>query len=321
MAYMMDGSLCRMEIKQTNGSSPAQIQEEQGYTYKYPKPSVTVDTLVFTVAQGERVSYRNLPSNTLQILLIKRKHAPFEGTWALPGGFVEIAEDLRVAARRELLEETGIEPSYFGQLYTYGDVDRDPRDRVISTAYLAVVNKNLCTLKAGDDAKEAAWFDLSCKLEKVEAIEQGNGMAYHWHIRLLLDNGQEKLSALLEITRLIEGSTIAINRVIIENEGLAFDHARIIEYGVEMLRHKIKYTDLVFKLVPEYFTLTELQKVYETILDQTIPRASFRRNMADRVLETERYVKKGGHRPSQLFMFNPHWLERPLQEGVVDLWS
>ena len=309
-----------MEIKQTNGSKPAGEATQQ-YTYAYPKPSVTVDTLVFTVEQGERPNYRRLPGKILQILLVKRQHPPFADCWALPGGFVNIDEDLRTAARRELQEETGIEPSYFGQLYTYGDVDRDPRDRVISTAYLAVVNKSLCTLKAGDDAKEAAWFDLSCKLEKVDTVEQGGGLAYHWHIRLLLDNGQEKLSALLEITRLIEGSTIAINRVIIENDGLAFDHARIIEYGVEMLRHKIKYTDLVFKLVPEYFTLTELQKVYETVLDQTIPRASFRRNMADRVLETERYVKQGGHRPSQLYMFNPHWLEQPLQEGVVDLWS
>ena len=309
-----------MATKQTNGYRAAD-EEKIGYTYPYPRPSVTVDTLVFTIAQGERASYRSLPESTLELLLIKRKHDPFGGAWALPGGFVEMEEDLRSAAKRELYEETGLEPGYFGQLYTYGDVGRDPRGRVISTAYLAVLEKSGAQVQAGDDAGEAAWFDLACDLEEVASRSLGNGMEYCWAIRLRLTNGSEKLSALLKITRLIDGSASAIKREIVENDGLAFDHARIIEYGVEMLRHKLKYTDVLFKMVPEYFTLTELQKVYETIMGQSIPRASFRRNMADRVLETEQVVTKGGHRPARLYRFNPHWLERPLQEGVVDLWS
>lgn len=310
-----------MVIKQMSGFEQGASTEAPQYTYKYPRPSVTVDTLVFTVAQGERVSYRNLPDNKLQLLLIKRKNAPYAGNWALPGGFVDMQEDLRTAAKRELLEETGIEPGYFGQLYTYGDVDRDPRGRVISTAYLAVMEKSLAQVQAGDDAGEAAWFDLSCALEKVDSQNQGTGIEYHWQIRLRLTDGVENLSALLRITRFIDGSASTIKREIVECEGLAFDHARIIEYGVEMLRHKLKYTDLLFKLVPEYFTLTQLQKVYETIMGKRVPRASFRRNIADRVLETEQLVTQGGHRPSRLYQFNPHWLERPLQEGVVDLWS
>ena len=303
-----------METKQTNGSKTV-------YTYPYPRPSVTVDTLVFTVAQGERTSYRSLPENTLQLLLIKRKHDPFGGAWALPGGFVEMDEDLRTAAKRELKEETGLEPGYFGQLYTYGDVDRDPRGRVISTAYLSVIEKAHALVRAGDDAGEAAWFDLTLDLEKVDSRSVEQGIEYCWEIRLKLANGTEALSALLKITRLIDGSASAIQREIVECDGLAFDHARIIEYGVEMLRHKLKYTDILFKMVPEYFTLTELQKVYETIMGQSIPRASFRRNIADRVLETEQMVTKGGHRPARLYRFDPRWLDRPLQEGVVDLWS
>lgn len=303
-----------METKQTNGSKPV-------YTYPYPRPSVTVDTLVFTVAQGERTSYRSLPENKLQLLLIKRKHDPFGGSWALPGGFVEMEEDLRTAAKRELWEETGLEPGYFGQLYTYGEVDRDPRGRVISTAYLSVIEKSRAQVQAGDDAGEAAWFDLTCELETVDSRSVEHGVEYCWAIRLRLASDTETLSALLKITRLIDGSASAIKREIAECDGLAFDHARIIEYGVEMLRHKLKYTDILFKMVPEYFTLTELQKVYETIMGQSIPRASFRRNMADRVLETEQVVTKGGHRPARLYQFDPRWLERPLQEGVVDLWS
>lgn len=306
---------------QMNGSEPKTSSEAQQYTYKYPRPSVTVDTLVFTVAQRERLSYRNLPDNKLQLLLIKRKNAPYAGTWALPGGFVEMDEDLRTAAQRELWEETGLQPGYFGQLYTYGEVDRDPRGRVISTAYLAVMEKSGAQVQAGDDAGEAAWFDLNCDLEKVDSQSQGNGIEYHWQIRLRLTDGVENLSALLRITRFIDGCASMIKREIIDSDGLAFDHARIIEYGIEMLRHKLKYTDLLFKLVPEYFTLTQLQKVYETIMGKHVPRASFRRNIADRVLETEQFVTQGGHRPSRLYQFNPRWLERPLQEGVVDLWS
>ena len=287
----------------------------------YEKPSVTTDIVVFSIGKGKRETYRQLPKRHLQILLIRRKHHPFQNCWALPGGFVNLDEALREAAARELHEATGLEPDYLGQLYTWGEVERDPRMRVISTSYMAIVNETNKKLKAGDDASEACWFDLSSRIETVETHEVDGQLEYVWHIRLLLKNGQEELSALLRISRWFKGSTVAINREIVENNGLAFDHAKIIEHGLEKFRHKIKYTDLLFKLVPEFFTLTELQHVYEAVVDKKISRASFRRSIADKVTQTEQYVTKGGHRPSQLYVFNPYWLEASLQEGVVDLWS
>lgn len=287
----------------------------------YEKPSVTTDIVVFSIGKGKRETYRQLPKRHLQILLIRRKHHPFQNCWALPGGFVNLDEALREAAARELHEETGLEPDYLGQLYTWGEVERDPRMRVISTSYMAIVNETNKKLKAGDDASEACWFDLSSRIETVETHEVDGQLEYVWYIRLLLKNGQEELSALLRISRWFKGSTVAINREIVENNGLAFDHAKIIEHGLEKFRHKIKYTDLLFKLVPEFFTLTELQHVYEAVVDKKISRASFRRSIADKVTQTEQYVTKGGHRPSQLYVFNPYWLEASLQEGVVDLWS
>lgn len=287
----------------------------------YEKPSVTTDIVVFSIGKGKRETYRQLPKRHLQILLIRRKHHPFQNCWALPGGFVNLDEALREAAARELHEETGLEPDYLGQLYTWGEVERDPRMRVISTSYMAIVNETNKKLKAGDDASEACWFDLSSRIETVETHEVDGQLEYVWYIRLLLKNGQEELSALLRISRWFKGSTVAINREILENNGLAFDHAKIIEHGLEKFRHKIKYTDLLFKLVPEFFTLTELQHVYEAVVDKKISRASFRRSIADKVTQTEQYVTKGGHRPSQLYVFNPYWLEASLQEGVVDLWS
>ena len=287
----------------------------------YETPSVTTDIVVFSIGKGKRETYRQLPKRHLQILLIRRKHHPFQNCWALPGGFVNLDEALREAAARELHEETGLEPDYLGQLYTWGEVERDPRMRVISTSYMAIVNETNKKLKAGDDASEACWFDLSSRIETVETHEVDGQLEYVWYIRLLLKNGQEELSALLRISRWFKGSTVAINREIVENNGLAFDHAKIIEHGLEKFRHKIKYTDLLFKLVPEFFTLTELQHVYEAVVDKKISRASFRRSIADKVTQTEQYVTKGGHRPSQLYVFNPYWLEASLQEGVVDLWS
>ena len=302
----------------------AQTEAEFLHSYDasaYEKPSVTTDIVVFSIGKGKRETYRQLPKRHLQILLIRRNHHPFQNCWALPGGFVNLDEALREAAARELHEETGLEPDYLGQLYTWGEVERDPRMRVISTSYMAIVNETNKKLKAGDDASEACWFDLSSRIETVETHEVDGQLEYVWYIRLLLKNGQEELSALLRISRWFKGSTVAINREIVENNGLAFDHAKIIEHGLEKFRHKIKYTDLLFKLVPEFFTLTELQHVYEAVVDKKISRASFRRSIADKVTQTEQYVTKGGHRPSQLYVFNPYWLEASLQEGVVDLWS
>jgi 8-oxo-dGTP diphosphatase len=119
------------------------------YSYDYPRPAVTVDIVVVTKARGPKV------------LLIRRKHDPFAGKWALPGGFVDMDETLETAARRELREETSVETAELVQLYTYGDPGRDPRGRTISVAYLARVDPRHVVPRAGDDAADAAWFPLT----------------------------------------------------------------------------------------------------------------------------------------------------------------
>ncbi len=112
----------------------------------YPHPSVTADVVIFTRREDD-----------LQVLLIKRGHPPFEGRWAIPGGFVEVGESLEEAARRELEEETGVRDVHLEQLHTFGDPDRDPRGHVITVAYLALVPPATPT-RAGDDAAEARWW-------------------------------------------------------------------------------------------------------------------------------------------------------------------
>src|SRR5262249_34876032 len=119
------------------------------YTYDYPRPMVTVDVAIVTTEADRRV------------LLIRRKNEPFAGRWAIPGGFIDMDEPLEEAARRELREETGVQRTRLEQLHTFGDLDRDPRGRVISVVYLAQVSGVRIRAKAGDDAAEVAWHSLS----------------------------------------------------------------------------------------------------------------------------------------------------------------
>lgn len=114
---------------------------------RFERPSVTVDLVIFTLRQDQ-----------LQVLLVKRKHWPFEGMWALPGGFIHMDESLEEAARRELKEETGVRDVYLEQLYTFGDPDRDPRTRVVTVAYFALVSSDHLKLRAATDAADANWF-------------------------------------------------------------------------------------------------------------------------------------------------------------------
>lgn len=120
------------------------------YTYKHPRPALTVDCVVF-----------GLSDSSLNVLLIQRANPPFKGQWAIPGGFVDMDEALDDAARRELQEETGIENLFIEQLYTFGGVDRDPRGRVVSVAYMALVRQEDCQPKHADDAADADWFAVN----------------------------------------------------------------------------------------------------------------------------------------------------------------
>lgn len=120
------------------------------YTYEYPRPALTVDCVIFGYESGR----------PLQVLLIQRAHDPFEGHWALPGGFVDMGEELHTAALRELKEESGMVNVFIEQLYTFGQPDRDPRGRVVSVAYYALVHLPDHPVRAASDARKVAWFSV-----------------------------------------------------------------------------------------------------------------------------------------------------------------
>lgn len=275
----------------------------------YERPSVTVDMMIFTVAAEETKNYRKLPEKTLNLLMIQRGDHPCIGQWALPGGFVNMDESLEDAARRELKEETNIEDIYMEQLYTWGDVGRDPRTRIISCSYLSLVDKQHLDVKSGDDAADAQWFSVTSRVVREDKQLTGEGSVHAQWFQLKLDSKNASLQATVKITKTVVGKVARITREVVESDNIAFDHALVIHYGIERLRSKIEYTDIAFNLMGELFTLTELQQVYEIILGQELLKANFRRKVAGRVLETNEYRKDAGHRPSKLFRFNPDWTQ------------
>lgn len=270
----------------------------------YKKPSLTVDMLIFTVMEEENNNYRKLAEKSLKILLVKRGNHPYMGDWALPGGFVSTDEDLDDAALRILRKETNIENIYMEQLYTWGDVNRDPRTRVISSSYMALVDSSSLSIKAGNTEEDARWFNIEYNILSENSVDIDNEDSFEEIVEIKLRNNSEELSAKIRVIENIDGR---IRREIIESVGLSFDHGKIIEYGISRLRNKIEYTSLAFNLMPELFTLTELQKVYEIIQGKELLAAAFRRKIANMVIETKEFTKDVGHRPSKLFRYNRRW--------------
>jgi len=201
----------------------------------------------------------------LQVLLIRRGVPPFEGRWALPGGFVRQGESLEHAARRELEEETGVRDVYLEQLYTFGDADRDPRGRIVTVAYYALLTGEAAPLKAGTDAGAAAWMPAR------------------------------------------------------KHPPLAFDHDRILTYALERLANKLDYTTVGFQLLPRKFTLSQLQRVYETVLGRSLDKRNFRRKLAilDVLTPLDEWVQDGPSRPAQLYRFSPKQFERLRDKGIL----
>lgn len=213
------------------------------YTYEYPRPAVTVDLVIFTIAD-----------NDLKVLLIRRGGEPYKNRWALPGGFVEIDESLEKAAARELQEEAGVSGVYLEQLYTFGDPKRDPRGRVISVSYFALVDVEQQRIRAASDATEAEWHSVF----------------------------DPKLRA-----------------------KLAFDHKKILDYAVWRLRNKIEWTTVGYELLPKKFTLSELQRVYEIILQRPVDKRNFRKKILaqGQIRELNETRSDGAHRPAKLYSF------------------
>jgi 8-oxo-dGTP diphosphatase len=218
----------------------SEANAEQYDPSQFERPSVTVDIVIFSLIEED-----------LKVLLIQRKNWPFAGMWALPGGFVRMDESLEDAATRELAEETGVRDVYCEQLYTFGEPGRDPRTRVITVAYFALVPATAISHEAGTDAAATSWFSMNALPE------------------------------------------------------LAFDHRDILDYALQRLRYKLEYTMVGFELLPDTFTLSELQHAYELILDEALDKRNFRRKIlsAEILQYTGKKKHEGEGRPARLYRY------------------
>ena len=253
----------------------------------FEKLSMTADILVVSVSSKNSTNYRKTDKKMMSILLVKRNEYPYKDKWCLPGGFLEPqTETLEECAQRVLKRETNLSHIYLEQLYTFDALDRDPRMRVISTSFVALVDKEKLT----DKVEHASWFDVVLFEEKNNVVE------------LVLDNGEEILK--LSIRKVLKETTTDRYNFVVENKTLAFDHDKVILSGLERIKNKINYTDIVFNMMPEYFTLGELQQVYEVIQNKKLLDPAFRRIIADKVIKTDKMRTGEGHRPSYLFKYN-----------------
>ena len=252
----------------------------------FQKLSMTTDIIIFSVSDEEVNNYRKLSKKKFSVLLVKREDYPFKDKWCLPGGFIKIDEDLEDAPKRILANETNIHNIYLEQLYTFGSVNRDPRMRIVSTSYMALIDKNRLNDKLNTNA---AWFN-------VEYYEKDN------IIDVTLTSKDEILT--FKVKKVLkELTTDRYKFEVIENDSIAFDHPLVIVSGIERLKNKIEYTDIVFNMMPEYFTLGELQQVYELILNKKLLDPAFRRIISSKVVKTDKIKTGEGHRPSYLFKY------------------
>ena len=220
------------------------------YHYKYPHPSVTTDCVVFGY-DGFR----------LNVLLVERGREPHKGKWAFPGGFLEIDEAAEDGALRELYEETGLSSVDLRQFHSFTEPGRDPRERVITIAYYALVRMQ--EVKGGDDAADARWFALD------------------------------------------------------EVPQLAFDHDQILRKAEQALRQQIHFEPVGFELLPEEFTIKELQNLYEAILDVRFDRRNFYNKMKrlEMLEQTDETVNPSQKKEAFLFRFNKAKYEELKQKG------
>ena len=199
---------------------------------RYQKPSNTVDTIVFTYTEEDGVKQIG------KVLLIKRGNHPCIGWWALPGGFVDYKENLDIAALRELEEETGVKDIEVCQLKSYGDYDRDPRMRVITTAYVALIPEGSVKAKAGDDASDSGWFDIKEEIISQNTVEAFN-ISRH---KLTLTNGETGLcvSAEVEIKDRINVLLPQTKYSVASTDLIAADHGAIILEGYHFVKEQLK---------------------------------------------------------------------------------
>lgn len=300
-------------MKQKAGNDMSKnIEEKQFLEHyditKFERPSLAADMAIFTIAQEDMSeNFRKLPKQALKILLVKRADHPFKDNWALPGGFCQPDEDVIETAFRELYEETHVKSAYLKPVGIFGEQGRDPRGWIISSTFMALVDATVTNLKPGSDAREAKWFTIKMDVSEPKKVLKNNDAKIEtvYNISLVDDETGEKVTATVKERKQFKNYHESVKYEIMKCDKIAFDHAKIILYTTLYLRQCVENDlKLGFDLMPEYFTLTELQTAFELILGRELITPNFRRKIGDYVIETEQMIEGAGHRPAKLFRRN-----------------
>ena len=293
--------------------------EEREYLENYnieqfERPSVATDIVAFAVMRdGEQSNIRKLENRELKLLLIKRSQFPYKGAWALPGGFLRPGETVEETAKRELFEETGVKNPFLHLAGVYSEAERDPRGWIISNSFISLINAEICSLRADTDAWDAAWFCVNLQSEITSNNDSSSTTQMIKHtLTLSFDStssdsnikGDEniEIEAIVSEESTRKGYNHVSNYQIVDRGGLGFDHAKIIVQSLLELRDMMEYDlRIAFDLLPESFTLAQLQSTIEKVTDKRFLSANFRRKVADYVEETGEVIEGFGHRPAMLF--------------------
>lgn len=269
---------------------------------RYDRLSLTNDVLIFTTDDREKKGCKKVSPKGMQVLLIRRNEHPYKDMISIPGGFIKVNESLDEGVRRILKEKVGIDDLYTEQLYTFGDVKRDIRTRVISIANFALIEKSNINLALTCNSQ---WFWIDKML--ISHKRYVNLIEEKYMLTIASEDDLIKIS--YEVTEITEKNCERKKqkqyKLLDCTEELAFDHYKIIDYSIDRLRNKIEYTSLVFNLLSKSFTVKELQNVYEAVMGRSI--LNFRRKMGNMIIETKEIVEGMPYRPAKIYKFNEEW--------------
>ena len=252
----------------------------------FERLSITADAVIFSIDTTiQTTNYRKLDDQKITVLLVKRKEHPYIGKWSLPGGFVGVSETLDDAVKRVIKDKTGLSGVYLEQLAAFGSPGRDPRMRVVSCTYLALLDRSKYLIKESSLVADSAWFDFSIGEKEIT-----------------LANSGEEIVIPFTKSEARNGKIIARHYSATDG-GLAFDHGNILLQAIIRLREQAYDTDIVFNLLPCEFSVTQLQQIYEIILGEKLLAPAFRRKIAPKIKETGRFSQEKGHRPSQFYIY------------------
>lgn len=278
---------------------------------------VAVDTLIFSVGVRASNNYRKLPEKSLSVLMVKEND---KDVWQVPRTLKQTGENLEQAAYRKIREVAGREDYYMEQLYSFSD-SYNQSDSSVNISYLILAPEQILSQSTRSENLIYQWFEVTYKNSNLRNFQQDEELFNRSEDYIISLKASEESNDKAKVTITVNPVSKVFEPkrtfsvIALDNIGLLDSH--ILICGIERLRNKIEYTDIIFHLMPERFTLTELQQVQELILDEKLYTAHFRRKVEQKLFKCENQTNSAkGHRPAQQYEYNPNWKSKIGMRGI-----